>query len=260
MISGSHHTEATKQKLRRPRPEEVTKKIKINALALWRKGWYRKKVMAGRKRRVKISRVILTGALEYYQRQKRLKRCQLASVLKMSPQHLKRLINGLPFPARTAKRISDTTGIPVSVLVKPALSERALNNIDRPRPALSAEAKEKLGRAMRQRWQDPEYRNKQSKKYRSAVTHRFWRGGENRERHAPGFTDKLRFQIRARDGFVCMICGAPENGRAHHVHHIDHSKHNHDPRNLITLCHPCHSKETQSQDSWAAYFSDMFSP
>ncbi len=70
-----------------------------------------------------------------------------------------------------------------------------------------------------------------------------WGGDAND--YGPGWA-ALRERIRARDGYRCQICGAPEQGRAHHVHHIrpfrtfaDPFQANH-PDNLITLCPSCH--------------------
>lgn len=63
---------------------------------------------------------------------------------------------------------------------------------------------------------------------------------------------RLRAAIRARDGYRCQVCGAPETGRAHHVHHIrpfrtfaDRQAANH-PDNLITLCPACHRRAEQN--------------
>ena len=59
---------------------------------------------------------------------------------------------------------------------------------------------------------------------------------------------RLREQIRARDGYRCRICGAPEGQRAHEVHHIVPFRLFADPReanrpeNLITLCPTCHRR------------------
>lgn len=59
---------------------------------------------------------------------------------------------------------------------------------------------------------------------------------------------RRRDQVRARDGFKCGNCGAPENGRAHDVHHktpfrafASAEQANH-LDNLITLCSNCHRR------------------
>jgi DEAD/DEAH box helicase domain-containing protein len=59
---------------------------------------------------------------------------------------------------------------------------------------------------------------------------------------------KRRDQVRARDGYRCQNCGAPENGRAHEVHHktpfraFASSEQANQPDNLITLCPNCHRR------------------
>ncbi len=65
---------------------------------------------------------------------------------------------------------------------------------------------------------------------------------------------RLSGAIRARDGYCCQVCGAPEQGRAHDVHHKMPLRSfqgdpgrpayllaNH-PDNLITLCQTCHRR------------------
>lgn len=57
-----------------------------------------------------------------------------------------------------------------------------------------------------------------------------------------------RDQARARDGYRCQNCAAPEQGRAHHVHHkipfrgfASYLQAN-QMDNLVTLCPPCHRR------------------
>jgi DEAD/DEAH box helicase domain-containing protein len=57
-----------------------------------------------------------------------------------------------------------------------------------------------------------------------------------------------RDQARARDGYRCQVCGAPEQGRAHDVHHkipfrtFSSASEANQLKNLITLCPACHKK------------------
>lgn len=60
--------------------------------------------------------------------------------------------------------------------------------------------------------------------------------------------DKQRNEARARDGYRCQICGAPEQGRSHDVHHktpfrqfASYQQAN-QLANLVTLCRPCHRR------------------
>lgn len=71
------------------------------------------------------------------------------------------------------------------------------------------------------------------------------------------WTDDLKLAIRMRDGFVCRLCFAPENGRAHHVHHVDYVRANTHPANLITLCPACHGKTNFDRPHWRAVLAAL---
>lgn len=71
------------------------------------------------------------------------------------------------------------------------------------------------------------------------------------------FNDELRRVIRARDHYICQLCGIGENGRKHTCHHIDYDKKHNIETNLITLCTPCNSKVNKDRDLWQAYFIDL---
>jgi len=78
-----------------------------------------------------------------------------------------------------------------------------------------------------------------------------WRGDPND--YGPGW-GRLRQAVRARDGYRCQVCGAPEMGRDHDVHHITPFRAFADPssgvnialanrmENLVTLCPTCHRR------------------
>ncbi len=59
---------------------------------------------------------------------------------------------------------------------------------------------------------------------------------------------RLRDQARARDGYRCQVCDAPENGRAHDVHHriplrtFPSAQEANQLSNLVTLCPACHRR------------------
>jgi DEAD/DEAH box helicase domain-containing protein len=57
-----------------------------------------------------------------------------------------------------------------------------------------------------------------------------------------------RNRARARDGYICQVCGVPEQDRNHDVHHkipfrtFASYKQANQLSNLVTLCRPCHSR------------------
>ena len=84
-----------------------------------------------------------------------------------------------------------------------------------------------------------------------------WMGGISFEPYGIVFNEKLKEQIRMRDRNVCQICnskiGYPD-GRKHPIHHRDYDKKNNKPKNLITLCFPCHLKTNGNREYWQNYF------
>jgi len=74
--------------------------------------------------------------------------------------------------------------------------------------------------------------------------HHWWKGGIARLPYPWDFNEELKDLIRKRDNYKCQDCRAPQEEftKKLDVHHIDHDKNNNDPKNLLTLCHSCHSK------------------
>jgi len=78
-----------------------------------------------------------------------------------------------------------------------------------------------------------------------------WRNDPND--YGPGW-GRLRLQVRARDGYLCQVCGAPEQEREHDVHHKIPLRAFMDVtgglnlvqanrlENLVTLCPNCHRR------------------
>lgn len=62
----------------------------------------------------------------------------------------------------------------------------------------------------------------------------------------------IRERVRARDGYRCALCGAPETNRQHDVHHkipfrqFPNADQANRLENLITLCPSCHRKAEQN--------------
>lgn len=81
--------------------------------------------------------------------------------------------------------------------------------------------------------------------FKSGKENIVWEGGDSGE-YGPGFTNKLKREIRERDNRRCKICGISQleqeerSSKKLEIHHIDGDKENHDPNNLITLCSRCH--------------------
>jgi 5-methylcytosine-specific restriction endonuclease McrA len=85
-----------------------------------------------------------------------------------------------------------------------------------------------------------------------------WNGGSSFEPYGLEFNDKLKEQIKQRDGFRCQECFRHQNElkRQLHIHHIDFNKQNNNPLNLIALCGSCHSQTQFDRTNWTNYFNN----
>lgn len=72
------------------------------------------------------------------------------------------------------------------------------------------------------------------------------------------FNDKLKNEIKERDGNQCQSPHCNKENKSLLVHHIDNIKHNNHPKNLITLCFSCHSKVTMSRGRKVKYYISLF--
>lgn len=89
--------------------------------------------------------------------------------------------------------------------------------------------------------------------------HPAWKGGSSFLPYPPEWTRKLKEQIRVRDERKCQLCKTSEenNGKRLDVHHIDYIKNNLNPRNLISLCSPCHFKTSNNRSYWIELFKNI---
>jgi hypothetical protein len=92
---------------------------------------------------------------------------------------------------------------------------------------------------------------------RSGENNNMWQGGIAYNPYSIEFSNKLREQIRKRDGFTCQKCHTHQKDldRELSVHHIDYNKLNYKEENLISLCCSCHMKTNGNRDYWFAYFT-----
>ena len=86
--------------------------------------------------------------------------------------------------------------------------------------------------------------------------HPFWNNGSSFEPYGVEFDEKLREQIRKRDGYVCRECGYTEKELGYHLacHHIDYNKKNNSSNNLISLCKSCHAQTNFNRKDWEKYY------
>lgn len=90
-----------------------------------------------------------------------------------------------------------------------------------------------------------------------------YKNGLTLEIYPSEFNDRLKEQIRQRDGYTCQNCGIIKKehlivfGRTLEVHHIDYNKHNCAKNNLITLCGSCNTRANFNRHYWERKFKQM---
>lgn len=97
--------------------------------------------------------------------------------------------------------------------------------------------------------------NKCFGKFNSGSNHSNFIDGRSYLDYPIEFNNELKFKIRTRDNFKCLICNKSEekNKTKLSVHHIDYNKQNCKEDNLISLCCKCHVKTNFNRDYWYAY-------
>jgi hypothetical protein len=118
------------------------------------------------------------------------------------------------------------------------------------------EARRKMRIAKLGKHPSEEAKNKMSLA-RTGSKHWNWQGGKSFEPYSTDWKGSLVRTIRDRDGYLCQICNAKENGRRHAIHHIDYNKKNCRPDNLITLCggdNNCHIATNFRRSYWLDFF------
>lgn len=88
-----------------------------------------------------------------------------------------------------------------------------------------------------------------------------WKGGLSFEEYSQEFNEKLKEQIRERDGYRCQECGYLQKNLGYKlpIHHIDYNKKNNNPDNLISLCRSCHPQTNFEREDWIEYFTKKVS-
>ena len=74
--------------------------------------------------------------------------------------------------------------------------------------------------------------------------------------YSEDFKERLKELVRDRDGRQCQLCfvDEKETKKKLDVHHINYDRKNSELSNLISLCHPCHSKTNCNRDKWISLF------
>jgi len=88
--------------------------------------------------------------------------------------------------------------------------------------------------------------------YTRGKNHHGWMGGKSQEPYPPTFNKGFKRKIRARDGYLCAVCGKQN---AVYVHHIDYCKETTIEGNCITMCGHCHQATNQHRAYWQRFFT-----
>lgn len=83
-----------------------------------------------------------------------------------------------------------------------------------------------------------------------------WQNGLSFEPYGTDFDNELKEEVRARDNYICQICGISQDelGRKLDVHHIDYDKTNNKKENLTSLCRKngCHQITNGNREYWTS--------
>jgi hypothetical protein len=91
-----------------------------------------------------------------------------------------------------------------------------------------------------------------------------WRGGHSAEPYCILFNDEFKERVRCYYGYICVECGAIQNGRKHCVHHVNYDKEtccNDGVPLFVCLCNECNlrangSKKGYSREWWQEHFTN----
>lgn len=81
-----------------------------------------------------------------------------------------------------------------------------------------------------------------------------WIDGRSFKPYSVEFNAKLKEKIKARDGYICKLCGIKKEESTLSIHHIDYNKENNDDYNLVTLCLRCNSKVNRNREFYKKLF------
>jgi hypothetical protein len=87
-----------------------------------------------------------------------------------------------------------------------------------------------------------------------------WKGGISFEPYCVLFNEEFKERCRAYFGYICVECGAPQNGRCHPIHHVNYNKMvccNEVKPMFVCLCNSCNSKANFNRPYWEQHFTDM---
>jgi len=86
-----------------------------------------------------------------------------------------------------------------------------------------------------------------------------WHNGVSFDDYSIDFNSILKWKIRKRDNYKCVICKFMPDKKIKNrlvIHHIDYDKKNCKLENLITLCSKCHNKTNQKRSYWIKFFKE----
>lgn len=92
-----------------------------------------------------------------------------------------------------------------------------------------------------------------------------WIDVRSYEPYCPNFSKSFKFNIRARDGFLCIKCGMREEDSIKlfncklHNHHVNYNKKLTIKENCCALCIRCNSEVNTNRIHWIKFFQSMLS-
>jgi len=239
MIKGSHHTEASKDKLRKPRP---CMQGENNPM------WGKPGSFTGRHHTEETKKKIgdsLRGIPRSEETIEKMRRPRPHLRGKNNHRYGKPgTFTGKHHTEEAKKKIGGANrGEKSSNYGKPAWNRGI---------PWSDEVKKKQSEVKKGKKASEETKKKMSESHKGE-NHHNWMGGIGKLPYAFDFNEELKELIKKRDGYTCQFseCGTDEDLC---IHHIDYDKMNSDPKNLLTLCRSHNVKVNGNRDYWEKIF------
>jgi len=117
---------------------------------------------------------------------------------------------------------------------------------------------------LKSRYKDPKFKQQIKERLVESWVGGFWYGNvkySTRPQYCEKFNDDFKERCRAYWNWECVVCGIPESEdkrlSVHHVHYDKKMCCNGSPKDVVSLCHSCHTATNFNRDKWKEQFTKL---